>query len=142
MHSRATFRVFLGLFVVMAAGVIAFYALSPKPSPPPAEIASDAFLVEGRELYLQRCVSCHGASGRGDGPIAKSLAGPPPGDLTDDTWKHGDKPNQVLAVVARGVKDTAMSGWAGVYRPEQVRALAAYTYYLAKRPVPPELRKD
>jgi cytochrome c oxidase cbb3-type subunit 3 len=126
----------------MASGFLAFYVLRSKPSPPPPEIAADPLLVEGRELYLQRCVSCHGASGRGDGPIAKSLAGPPPGDLTDDTWKHGDKPEQVLTVVARGVKDTAMSGWASQYSPAQLRALAAYTYYLAGRPVPPELRQD
>jgi cytochrome c oxidase cbb3-type subunit III len=139
---RASFWIFVALCAIVAAGALSFYALRPKPSPPPAEIAADALLVEGRTLFLERCVSCHGASGRGDGPIAKGLAGPPPGDLTDAEWKHGDQPAQVLAVLTKGVQDTAMPGWTGTYKPHELRALAAYTYYLAGRSVPPELRND
>lgn len=35
----------------------------------------------GRDLYLANCASCHGASGRGDGPLAADLPRPP-ADLT------------------------------------------------------------
>jgi mono/diheme cytochrome c family protein len=35
----------------------------------------------GRNEFLQSCASCHGVSGKGDGPVAKSLS-PPPADLT------------------------------------------------------------
>lgn len=35
----------------------------------------------GEQLYRRYCASCHGESGRGDGPLAASLA-PPPSDLT------------------------------------------------------------
>ena len=35
----------------------------------------------GRNEFLQSCASCHGVSGKGDGPIAKSLS-PRPSDLT------------------------------------------------------------
>ncbi len=37
--------------------------------------------LEGRELYLAACASCHGAGGRGDGPVADSLKKASP-DLT------------------------------------------------------------
>jgi hypothetical protein len=35
----------------------------------------------GQNEFLQSCASCHGVSGKGDGPAAKSLS-PPPADLT------------------------------------------------------------
>ena len=35
----------------------------------------------GRNEFLRSCASCHGVSGKGDGPVAKSLR-PPPSDLT------------------------------------------------------------
>lgn len=129
------------LVAIVLAGAAAYYVLRPAPSPPPAEIASDPLLVEGRQLYLDRCVSCHGIAGHGDGPIAKGLQGPKPLDLSDRNWKHGDQPEQVLAVLTRGVKDTAMPGWTGTFRPGQIRAVAAYVYWLSKRPVPEALRK-
>jgi cytochrome c oxidase cbb3-type subunit 3 len=125
---------------MVAAGRLTFLALKPRPLPPPPAIANDPLLLEGREIYVARCSSCHGGSGKGDGPIASFLKGPPPGDLTDANWKHGDQPEQVLRVIARGVPDTAMSGWTNVYSEPQVRALAAYVYHLAGRPVPDELR--
>ena len=35
----------------------------------------------GRNEFLRSCASCHGVSGKGDGPVAKSLS-PSPSDLT------------------------------------------------------------
>ena len=39
---------------------------------------------EGAKLYSALCASCHGISGRGDGPAAGALV-PPPTDLTRST---------------------------------------------------------
>jgi mono/diheme cytochrome c family protein len=49
-----------------------------KKNPVPADIRS---IAEGKKLYIQECLSCHGSSGRGDGQAAKDLD-IPPGDLT------------------------------------------------------------
>jgi mono/diheme cytochrome c family protein len=35
----------------------------------------------GQNEFLRSCASCHGVSGKGDGPVANSLS-PPPSDLT------------------------------------------------------------
>ena len=40
------------------------------------------FSADGKRIYAQRCASCHGAAGRGDGPNAKGLD-PPPIAFTD-----------------------------------------------------------
>ena len=73
----ASRRIFLGMLALLAGGAMAFGVFRRGAGPPPAAIAGDPLLVEGREVYLSRCVSCHGEAGRGDGPIAKGLAGPP-----------------------------------------------------------------
>lgn len=129
------------MVLLIALGALAFVGLRRGAGPPPAAIAGDPLLVEGREIYLARCTSCHGVTGKGDGPIGRSLAGPAPRDLTAPHWKHGDDPEQALGVVTQGVKDTAMAGWGSTLGPEGTRAVTAYVYHLAGRPVPERLRQ-
>ncbi len=136
--SRLIFLAMLGLLV---GGLVGYQLLKKPIPPPPPEVANDPLLSEGRSIYFGRCATCHGSDGRGDGPIAANLLGPPVGNLTDNDWKHGDRPDQVMAVINGGVPNTRMTGWRNVLDPPQVRAVAAYVYYLAKRPVPEELRK-
>ena len=110
--------IFLAMLGLLAGGFVAFRMLSKPPEPPPPEVAKDAFLTQGRAIYLSRCANCHGNDGRGDGPIAKDLIGPPVGNLTDNEWKHGDRPDQVLGVIAKGVPSTRMAGWSHVLDPQ------------------------
>jgi mono/diheme cytochrome c family protein len=48
----------------------------------------------------------------------------------------------VLAVISLGVKDSQMPGWGTLIRPSDVKAVAAYVYHLAGRPVPEVFRAD
>ena len=50
--------------------------------------ADSQTLGAGRALYLERCAACHGAAGKGDGPVAPSLKGPV-ADLTRLPRKDG-----------------------------------------------------
>jgi cytochrome c oxidase cbb3-type subunit 3 len=136
-HSSWWIFVTIGLFV--AGGSLAYVQLGQRTEPIPEEIAADPLLVRGREIYLERCVNCHGPTGEGDGPLAKSLT-PPPRNLAKDPWKYGEKPEQVLTVLANGVKDAQMPGWAGTYDPGDLKAIAAYAYQIARKPVPDALR--
>ncbi len=51
---------------------------------------ASASIAEGASLYAVQCAGCHGAEGRGDGPLARGLA-VPPADLTAaHLWAHSD----------------------------------------------------
>ena len=46
------------------------------------------FVAYGKDLFTMRCASCHGESGKGDGPAGAALK-IPPADLTQISKKHG-----------------------------------------------------
>jgi high-affinity iron transporter len=58
----------------------------------------------GKSLYAANgCGTCHGLTGRGDGPIAKTLT-PPPRDFRDAAaFKNGTDPSSVANTIATGL---------------------------------------
>ena len=125
---------------LLAGGFVAFRMLSKPAGRPAPEVAKDPLLIQGRVIFLARCGLSRQRRPRRR-PDRRQLIGPPVGNLTDDEWKHGDRPDQVLAVIGQGVPNTRMDGWSRVLDPPELKAVAAYVYYLAKRPVPDELRE-
>lgn len=136
----ASRKIFLAMLALLAGAVLTYNLAKAPAGPPPEAIAKDPLLVRGRTIYLARCASCHGLEGKGDGAIAKDLPGPRVRNFRDPAWRHGDRPEQVVEVVARGVPNTAMSAWGGVLDPPDLRAVSAFVYYLAGKPVPEVLR--
>jgi len=52
--------------------------------------ADDKSVADGKAVYTKECLSCHGATGKGDGPAAKDLA-TKPGDLSNPkVWNETD----------------------------------------------------
>lgn len=133
--------VLAGMILLLIVGLVVAARVRIETSPPPPEVARDPLLVLGREQFLRRCASCHGLNGHGNGPLARNLMGPPPGNLSDANWKYGDQPAQVLNVLRNGAPNSAMPAWKDSLTKEQLRAVAAYVYYLAKRDVPAQLRE-
>lgn len=54
-------------------------------------------------VYRERCASCHGDGGRGDGPSARSLR-PPPRDFQNPRWQEERSDEQLRAVILDGGK--------------------------------------
>ena len=69
--------------------------------------ATHAQQLEGEGLYTQRCSSCHGVTGAGDGPLARSLTKLPP-EIGTSAWQVERSDEQLSAVVQRGLAGTAM----------------------------------
>jgi len=88
---------------VIVPVVPGFAHLQPNPvRPVPAQLAA------GRQTYLQNCATCHGDSGRGDGPAAANL-NPKPADLTVHVPLHTD--GDLYWWVTNGISGTAMPAW-------------------------------
>jgi len=77
----------------------------------------------GRKEFMASCASCHGESGKGDGPVAKSLV-KPPADLTKlSENNNGVFPISRVYEVIDGRIQTLVHGtrdmpvWGSVYMP-------------------------
>ena len=66
--------------------------------------------TDGQQIYLSACASCHGVSGRGDGPVASALKSPAP-DLTllRQTYA-GQFPRTLVIETIVGERDVAAHG--------------------------------
>jgi mono/diheme cytochrome c family protein len=100
--------------LALLAGVILYFATRPT-----AVIA-----VEGRDLYMRYCASCHGISATGNGPVAAALE-PRPADLTRLTQRYGDASplRQTIAAIdgrqpVRAHGTSAMPVWGEIIERE------------------------
>src|SRR5262245_41502255 len=54
-------------------------------------------IAAGEATYQKYCKFCHGADGKGDGPMAPKDSHP--SNLTDDKWDHGSSDGEIFAVI-------------------------------------------
>ncbi|HET7601058.1 MAG TPA: FTR1 family protein [Gemmatimonadales bacterium] len=92
----------------------------------PAEPPS---LARGAEVYRANCASCHGQTGRGDGPLARGLD-PPPADLADAAALRDVSPLDFYRRVSIGVVGTSMPAFESRLTAEERWAAAAYATLL------------
>lgn len=130
----------LAFFLMVMVAAVGCSGSTELVEPPPAP--SDPVLKIGYAVFRERCVSCHGLAGKGDGPMSKGLSGPPPGDLTDQEWKHGSHPEEVLTVLRQGAPGATMPAFGKAITDKQLLAVAAYVYHLAGQEVPAELKAN
>jgi mono/diheme cytochrome c family protein len=102
--------------------------------PPPGQLPQGVSAEqgnEGRALYRNTCVMCHGEGGRGT-PLGPSLV--------DATWAQGRTGSfdEITQVVTEGAPATEEFGVPmpprgnGALTDAQIRAVSAYTYSLAR----------
>lgn len=77
--------------------------------------ADKASIARGKKIYAANCASCHGASGKGDGPAGKTLK-PKPSDLAAMAPQH---PAGDLAWKIENGRG-AMPAWQGTLKENQI----------------------
>jgi high-affinity iron transporter len=83
-----------------------------------------AQVLEGEGLYTQRCASCHGVAGAGDGAFARSLTRLPP-EIGSVAWQVEHSDEQIASVVRDGVPGSAMPPSRDL-TPAQAASVVAY----------------
>jgi putative copper resistance protein D len=101
-------------WVALRPGIVRAYPTSFYASTQPYSAPSIAL---GAPLYAENCAACHGATGRGDGPLAGKLS-IRPADLTEPhLFAH--KVGEIFWWVSYGRDNGVMPGFADKLNPDQ-----------------------
>ncbi len=88
-----------------------------------ALVAPRALSAQGPGVFRVKCVMCHGAQGRGDGPMAGSL-NPRPTDFSDASKRLAKTDSAVEYVIRHGRR--AMPSFGSALSPAQVESLVVF----------------
>lgn len=107
---------------------------------PASALAGDA--EAGKTTYTTNCVSCHGETGKGDGPVGQVLQPPPRDFAAGDFQLDGDADGtpgsdaDLKAVIAKGAGafggNQMMAAWGGILSDEDIDNVVAYIRTLKK----------
>jgi mono/diheme cytochrome c family protein len=130
--TKTTLKLALGLSIVFATNTVlaqgsdwkAPPAAANRPNPVPANATT---LAAGQKLYVSNCLTCHGASGKGDGPGGAALE-KKPADLAARI-KAGESDGALFWKISEG--RSPMVSWKGSLSETQRWELVNYIKSLA-----------
>jgi mono/diheme cytochrome c family protein len=96
---------------------------------------------EGKKLYTNFCASCHGDTGKGDGPAGRALPARP-ADHTNGAVMNQMNDKFIVDIITKGGsvvgKSSFMPAWGGSLNDNQIRDVVAYIRSLAVPRYKPE----
>jgi high-affinity iron transporter len=90
-------------------------------------------LAEGRQLYEKSCASCHGLSGKGDGPAGRAMNPKPPA-IGDAAAMRDVSPATMYRIVSVGIGGTPMPAYGALLTPDQRWNIVSYLMSLRATP--------
>lgn len=86
------------------------FGAQPESGPKARSIDHQSPRQAAEALYATLCVSCHGAEGRGDGPMAANLD-PKPRNYADADWQASIRDDEIKAIIVKGGAALGKSKW-------------------------------
>jgi mono/diheme cytochrome c family protein len=90
--------------------------------------------VRGAEIYALYCATCHGATGKGDGPAGMAL-NPRAADHTNAAYMGSLSDAHIYQVINKGGmsvgKSPLMAPWGSIVNDQDIRALVAFIRQLS-----------
>lgn len=90
-----------GTLLVACGGGAPESSSSPEVQKPSAPAPSAAAVAAAEEKFNGLCATCHGISGKGDGPSAASI-NPKPRDYSDQAWQASVTDEHLAAIIVGG----------------------------------------
>ena len=126
---RTRFVAWFVLALFVAAGVA-------RAADDGTEEVKKADAAKGAQIFQQYCVTCHGPTGLGDGPVGKTL-NPPPRNFQEGKFKYGDTPRAHFEVVTNGAAakggSPLMAPWGAVIPEADRWAVIKHVMSLKKK---------
>jgi cytochrome c5 len=122
----------LGLAVSLLASAFLLVASIASAEEPPAAATQEAATV-----WQQRCSTCHGLSGKGDGPAGAALT-PKPRDFSSADWQKTVTDDHLQKVILEGGQAVGLSMLMIpnpdlAAKPDVIKALVAHVRGLAAK---------
>ena len=85
---------------------------------------------KGKAIYVKYCASCHGTTGKGDGPAGKALNPKPPRDLTEKAYMQTRTEEDLVGIVRKGGaamgKSPMMPPWSPTLKDGDIEDVVAF----------------
>ena len=127
------YRVMMGLPVFVLVAAVAGLALTTS-----AALAGKGDPEAGKKLYEQFCLPCHGATGKGDGPVGQYLP-VKPADYSQSVPQYGDKwAEYYFKIIKEGgaamdpPRSPLMAPWGSQLKESDIWDVISYVEILSK----------